>query len=142
VTKLYSFCFGRDFFARLTCDTSFFTTNPLTDLALRLPNGPGMRLLQWRPRAAVSNSPRAAFIRFPALGDFVGCARYAPKNAARLTPGQRAAIGCVVDLQFAGIVDSGPLAGQSLYAETPGSNLLGGGVIPEQDVEFLEKRED
>ena len=102
-----------------------------------------MRLLQWRARTTPSlPSSRAAFIRFPALGDPVGRARYIPGDAEKLNPQLRRVIGKVIELQFAGLADRGPLAGQSLYAEIPGQALLGGALIPEEDLDFLDRRED
>jgi hypothetical protein len=101
-----------------------------------------MRLLQWRARTTATPSSRAAFIRFPALGDPVGRARYIPGDAGKLNPQLRRVIGKVIELQFAGMADRGPLAGQSLYAEVPGQEMLGGALIPEEDLDFLDRRED
>jgi hypothetical protein len=101
-----------------------------------------MRVLQWRARPVTQHGARAIFIRFPAIGDIVGRARYVPGDSSRLTPALRSAIGKVVELQFAGMVDQGPLAGQSLYAELPGRALLGGALVPDEDLDFLDTRED
>ena len=100
-----------------------------------------MRVLQWRPRSA---APRSIFeadpipFKFPAIGEFAGRARYVPRDVEPLPPLLRAAAGMVVDLEFAGIASpGGRFVGQSLYRECSGQNLLGGLVIPEQDLDFI-----
>jgi hypothetical protein len=77
-------------------------------------------------------------LKFPAIGEFAGRARYVPGDVERLPPPLRASAGSVVDLEFAGLASPGDrFAGQSLYRECPGQNLLGGLIIPEQDLDFI-----
>jgi len=76
-------------------------------------------------------------IRFPAIGEYAGRARYLPGDLSRLTPDQRSAAGHVVEMRFAGMAPPGPWAGQSLYQEAQGHDLLGPVVIPEADLEFI-----
>ena len=100
-----------------------------------------MRVLQWRPRRAAQRSTLEAgsvASKFPAIGEFAGRARYVPGDLESLPPPLRAAAGTVVDLEFAGIASPGDrFVGQSLYRECSGQNLLGGLVIPEQDLDFI-----
>lgn len=100
-----------------------------------------MRLLQWRPRSPPQRSTLEAGpipFKFPAIGDFAGRARYVPGDVENLPPALAAAAGTVVDVDFAGIASpGGRFVGQSLYRECSGQNLLGGLVIPEQDLDFI-----
>jgi len=99
-----------------------------------------VRLLQFRRRdQAEERRPDTPAIPFPSIGDSVGRARYIPGDARRLTVRQRAAIGRVVEVQFAGVVPAGPLAGQSMYRECAGEDVLGT-AVPEQDLDFVDKR--
>ncbi len=76
--------------------------------------------------------------KFPAIGEFAGRARYVPGDVENLPPPLRAAAGTVMDVEFAGIAcPGGRSAGQSLYRECSGQSLLGGLVIPEQDLDFI-----
>ena len=54
----------------------------------------------------------ALAIRFPALGDYAGPARYLPGDTSRLTDRQRSAIGRVIELRFMGIASGAGLDGQ------------------------------
>jgi hypothetical protein len=105
-----------------------------------------VRVLQWRPRQPAQRPTEEAHsipfsvpaIGFPAIGEFAGRARYVPGDVENLPPPLRAAAGTVVDLVFAGIASPGSrFVGQSLYLECSGRNLLGGFVIPEQDLDFI-----
>jgi hypothetical protein len=94
-----------------------------------------MRLLQWRPRARRSSPHPLSSV--PAIGEFAGRARYVPGNADALPLALQSAIGKIVDVEFAGIALPGPFAGQSLYRECGGQNLLMGEAVPEQDLDFI-----
>ena len=100
-----------------------------------------MRVLQWRPRTPAQRStPEAGPLpwKFPAIGEFAGRARYVPGDVENLPPPLRAAAGTVMDVEFAGIAGPGSRSvGQSLYRECSGQSLLGGLVIPEQDLDFI-----
>jgi hypothetical protein len=55
-----------------------------------------------------------------------------------LNPTLARAVGKVVELQFEGIASpEEPFAGQALYRERGPQGLLGGWLIPEQDVHFF-----
>ena len=100
-----------------------------------------MRVLQWRPRSPAQHSTQEAGpirFKFPAIGEFAGRARYVPGDIENLPPPLRAAAGDVVDVEFAGIATPGDrFVGQSLYRECSGRNLLGGLVVPGQDLDFI-----
>ena len=100
-----------------------------------------MRVLQWRPRPSAQRSTLEAgahALKFPAIGEFAGRARYVPGDVENLPPPLRAAAGTVVDVEFGGIGSPGSrFVGQSLYRECSGQNVLGGLVIPEQDLDFI-----
>jgi hypothetical protein len=98
-----------------------------------------MTVLQWRPRRPAQPSVLdPAQFKFPAIGEFAGRARYVPGDLENLPPHLRAAAGIVVDLEFAGIATAGArFVGQSLYRDCSSQNLLGGLVIPEQDLDFI-----
>lgn len=96
-----------------------------------------MRVLQWRPRRTQVPAERSAEVRFPAIGEFAGRARYMPGDPDILPDALRAAVGHVVEVQFAGIAPPGSFAGQSLYRECSGHNLFNGILIPEQDLDFI-----
>jgi len=100
-----------------------------------------MTVLPWRryesagPRSRVK--PPASLL---AVGAFAGRARFRPGPSAVVTPTVKRAIGQVVEVGFAGIAASGEIfAGQALYLEWRSDRLLDGFLIPEQDLEFLDR---
>jgi hypothetical protein len=98
-----------------------------------------VRVLQWRPRPASDHrTGTASFIRFPAIGDVAGRARYMPSETSDLTPARRMAIGRVLELRFAGMATAGPWSGQGLYVETANQHQLGYAAIPEEDLDFFD----
>lgn len=96
-----------------------------------------MRVLQWRPRNVKVFAERPADLRFPAIGEFAGRARYMPGEPDALPELLRAAVGHVMEVEFAGIAPPGTFTGQSLYRECSGQNLLNNVLIPEQDLDFI-----
>jgi hypothetical protein len=81
-----------------------------------------------------SNAPRT-----PGIGDYAGRARFAPHDVNDLCPQLAQAVGKAVHLQLAGIArDDEPFTGQRLYRECPGTAILAGYWVPEQDLEFLD----
>jgi len=94
-----------------------------------------VRVLQWRPRQ--SRTGIRPPIRFPAIGEYVGRARYLPDEIQTLDPVLRSIAGHILELRFAGLAPPGPLGGQCLYQEYAGDELLDGRVIPERDLEFV-----
>jgi hypothetical protein len=96
-----------------------------------------MRLLQWRPRRTAAPVDRTVDVRFPAIGEFAGRARYMPGDPDMLPHDLRAAVGQVMEVEFAGIAPHGSLGGQSLYRECSGHNLFNGILIPERDLDFI-----
>ena len=96
-----------------------------------------MRVLQWRPRRAHTFTDRPADVRFPAIGEFAGRARYIPGEPEALPQALRDAVGHVMEVEFAGIAPPGTFTGQSLYRECSGQNLLNGVLVPEQDLDFI-----
>ena len=101
-----------------------------------------MTVLQWRRRPVTTpQAPKAAVapISWLTPGEYAGRARFRPSDAAILTPALQRAIGQVVEVRFAGIAAHGePFAGQGLYVEWRHDKLLGGCLIPRQDLEFLD----
>jgi len=101
-----------------------------------------MTVLQWRRRPLTT--PRAPKATVPPIswlspGEYAGRARFRPSDGAILTPALQRAVGQVVEVRFAGIAANGePFAGQGLYAEWRHDKLLGGCLIPSQDLEFLD----
>ena len=96
-----------------------------------------MRVLQWRPRPTPPFADRPVDVRFPAIGEFAGRARYMPGDPDVLPAPLRAAVGQVMEVEFAGIAPPGSFAGQSFYRECSGQNVLNGVLIPEQDLDFI-----
>jgi hypothetical protein len=77
---------------------------------------------------------------FLAVGAFAGRARFRPSRHAAVTPTLTRAIGQVIEVGFAGIAASGEMfAGQALYLEWRSDRVLDGFLIPEQDLEFLDR---
>jgi hypothetical protein len=74
------------------------------------------------------------------VGAFAGRARFRPGPGAVVTPTLTRAIGQVLEVGFAGIAASGEIfAGQALYLEWRSDRVLNGFLIPEQDLEFLDR---
>ena len=96
-----------------------------------------MRILPWRPPRS-THSETVAQILSRAIGEYAGRARYHPRGYTWLNPTLSRAVGKVVELQFEGIASpEKPFAGQALYRERGPQGLLGGWLIPEQDVHFF-----
>lgn len=93
-------------------------------------------ILQWRPRRR-RTFDEVLDLRFPAVGEYAGRARYLPGAAGDLSPSLRAVAGTVVDVQFAGIAPAGPWAGQSLYQLCASEHPVLDHVVPERDLDFL-----
>lgn len=108
-------------------------------MALELPFTMIVKVLQWRPRQPRARLGRRLAIRFPAIGDYAGRARYLPGDINELGTDQRSAAGHIVELCFMGMAPSGPWAGQCLYQEVHGLDLLGPTLIPESDLDFIEE---
>lgn len=106
-------------------------------LGTRLAFFPGMRVLQWRPRPTKVVTDRPVNLRFPAIGELAGRARYMPGEPDALPETLRTAVGHVMEVEFAGIAPPGSFIGQSLYRECSGQNVLNGVLIPEQDLDFI-----
>jgi hypothetical protein len=97
-----------------------------------------MRMLPW-PAPRSRHSAAVAQILSHTVGEFAGRARYHPRRHARLNPALSRAVGKVIDLQFEGIAPAeDPYSGQALYRERGPQQLLGGRVVPEQDLHFLD----
>jgi hypothetical protein len=97
-------------------------------------------IVAWRPRPP-KQAPRHLPVSSAgrALGAYVGRVRFTPIHPERLPPELRAAIGCVVEVGFAGVAQSGdPFAGQSLFLEWCRDQVFDGFLIPEQDLEFFD----
>jgi hypothetical protein len=94
-----------------------------------------VKLLQWRPRTSRQGS---LAIRFPALGDYAGPARYLPGDASRLTERQRRAIGRVIEVRFMGIASGAGFDGQCMYQEMPDHGTVGPALIPASDLDFVD----
>ena len=100
-----------------------------------------MTVLPWRRRQ--HSSPRFLMTpnSFSAIGAYAGRARFQPSDRAVVTPVLQRAIGQVIEVGFAGIAPAGELfAGQALYLEWRGDRVLDGFLIPEQDLEFVDRR--
>lgn len=77
---------------------------------------------------------------FSAVGAYAGRARFQPSDGAVITPTLQRAIGQVIEVGFAGIAATGELfAGQPLYLEWRSDRVLDGFLIPEQDLEFVDR---
>jgi hypothetical protein len=97
-----------------------------------------MRILMW-PTARSKHSEVVKQILSHAIGESAGRARYHPRGYAWLNPTLSRAVGKVVEVQFEGIASPDePFAGQALYREREPQHLLGGWLIPEQDLHFLD----
>jgi hypothetical protein len=101
-----------------------------------------MTVLAWhRRRPTVSRLQRTVPNSFSAVGAYAGRARFQPCDGAVVTPTLQRAIGQVIEVGFAGIAPAGELfAGQALYLEWRGDRVLDGFLIPEQDLEFVDRR--
>jgi hypothetical protein len=98
-----------------------------------------VRTLQWRPRRLDSSPLEGPAVRFPAIGDRAGLARYVPRDTSRLSPDLQRAVGQVLEMCFMGLAPTGPLAGQSVYRERSHGALVTTVLIPEQDLEFIDR---
>src|SRR5438552_723143 len=97
-----------------------------------------MRILPWRPPPS-NHSGAAEQILSSAVGEYAGRARYHPRRYSWLNPTLSRAVGKVVELQFEGMASpEESFAGQALYRERGPQQLLGGWLIPEQDVQFID----
>jgi hypothetical protein len=96
-----------------------------------------VKVLQWRPRQSRGGQGLARAIRFPSIGEYAGRARYLPGDISQLGPNQRTAAGHIVEVCFMGMAPPGPWAGQCLYQEVRGLDLLGPALIPEADLDFI-----
>jgi len=101
-----------------------------------------MAILAWRPRH--QPSPRVPVSAAPRpVGAYAGRARFRPINAEWLPAELCHAVGRVIEVGFAGIAPrEGPFAGQELYLEWRNDDVLGGFVIPAQDLEFVKESPD
>ena len=80
---------------------------------------------------------RHAGTPLPALGEYVGRARYKPRTQHDLKLELRQAIGSFVDLKFAGVAGPDePFAGQRIFQESE-RRILCSSWVPEQDVDFV-----
>ena len=80
--------------------------------------------------------PVSVASRVPGL--YAGRVRFLPVHASELPAILRAAVGRVVEVGFAGFAPANDaFAGQNLYLEWCTDEVLGGFLIPEQDLEFL-----
>lgn len=71
-------------------------------------------------------------------GAYVGRVRFKPVHPESLPPELHTAIGCVVEVGFAGVAQPGdPFAGQGLFLEWCRDQVFDGFLIPEQDLEFF-----
>jgi len=97
-----------------------------------------MRILPWRPRTDPKVGDAVSKLLWLARGAYSGRARYLPRHLEHVPPSMRAAVGEIVNVQFVGNADvDGPFGGQALFRENPGTDLLQGCVIAEQDLDFL-----
>lgn len=69
---------------------------------------------------------------------YAGRARYLPGDFNQLGARQRTAAGHVVEVCFMGLAPPGPWAGQCVYQEVHGLDLLGPVLIPESDLDFID----
>ena len=83
-------------------------------------------------------TPPANQRKFSRAGEYAGRAIYRPRHRQDLKAGLHAAIGHVVELQFAGVARTDePYPGQNLYQEYRRA-LLHSSWIPEEDLEFID----
>lgn len=97
-----------------------------------------VKVLQWRPRQSHAGHGPAPKIRFPSIGEYAGRARYLPGDISQLGAHQRTAAGHIVEVCFMGMAPPGPWAGQCVYQEVRGLDLLGPVLIPEADLDFID----
>ena len=96
-----------------------------------------MKVLSWRDRG--SNQAAAQRILSRAVGEYAGRARYSPRGDVRLNPTLARAVGQVIALRFDRIASPDePFTGQALYREHSTRPILGGWLIPEQDLHFVD----
>ena len=77
--------------------------------------------------------------QFTKPGEYAGRAVYRPHHKRDLKDGLFQAIGCIVELQFAGVARSEEdFAGQNLYQER-GGELLMHSWVPEEDLQFIDE---
>ena len=83
--------------------------------------------------------PIANHRRFTKPGEYAGWAVFRPHHTRDLKDGLFQAIGCIVELEFAGVARSEEdFAGQNLYQER-GGELLQHSWVPEEDLEFIDE---
>ena len=83
--------------------------------------------------------PIANHRRFTKTGEYAGRAVYRPHHKRDLKDGLFQAIGCTVELEFAGVASAEEdFAGQNLYQERGGERLQHSWV-PEEDLEFIDE---
>jgi hypothetical protein len=71
-------------------------------------------------------------------GEYAGRAIFRPHHKRDLKDGLFQAIGCIVELEFAGIADPDEqFGGQNLYQERDGE-LLQHSWVPEEDLQFID----
>ena len=101
-----------------------------------------MRIIPWPETARSERPPHLSMPlrrREGPIGSYAGRGRYMPRDVSALSTQLCRAIGKTMHLQFAGIArENRPFAGQRLYRECPGTSLLAGAWIPEQDLDFLD----
>jgi hypothetical protein len=74
---------------------------------------------------------------FTKPGEYAGRAIFKPRHRSDLKDGLFQAIGCTVELEFAGVAGpEEPFAGQNLYQELH-TELLQHSWVPEEDLEFI-----
>jgi hypothetical protein len=96
-------------------------------------------LLSW-PSAELRTSRRRPG-QARVVGAYAGRARFQPQRAELLPEVLHGAIGRVIEFGFAGIAPAEePFGGQELYLEWCRDDVLGGFVIPAQDLEFLPRQ--
>jgi hypothetical protein len=76
--------------------------------------------------------------RFTKIGEYAGRAIFRPHHRRDLKDGLFPAIGCTVELEFAGVARRDEdFTGQNLYQER-GGDLLQHSWVPEEDLEFID----
>jgi hypothetical protein len=97
-----------------------------------------VKVLPWRPRLPRVRAVPAPAIRPSSMGSYGRRARYLPPDVSQLGTRQRTAAGHVVEVCDMGMAPPGPWAGQRLYREVRGLDLLGSELIPEADLDFID----
>jgi hypothetical protein len=83
--------------------------------------------------------PIANHRHFTKKGEYAGRAIFRPHHRRDLKDGLFQAIGCTVELEFAGVASpEEPFGGQNLYQERRGE-LLQHSWVPEEDLEFIDE---